>query len=158
MIGSNGDTKVRTASRSTGGEAMIERSRTPVSASCKVRGIGVAVSVSTCTSLAQRLELLLVRDAEMLLLVHHQQRQVLELDRLAEQRMGADDDIDVAGGQAGFHRLELRRRHQPRGMRHVHREAAKSFGECLEMLACQQRGRHHHGHLPAVDGRDEGGA
>ena len=41
---------MRTASRSTGGEAMIERSRTPVSASCNVRGIGVAVSVSTCTS------------------------------------------------------------------------------------------------------------
>src|SRR5436305_1384757 len=29
---------------------MIERSRTPVSASCSVRGIGVAESVSTCTS------------------------------------------------------------------------------------------------------------
>ena len=28
---------------------MIERSRTPVSASCSVRGIGVALSVSTCT-------------------------------------------------------------------------------------------------------------
>ncbi len=34
----------------TGGEAMIERSRTPVSASCRVRGIGVALSVSTWTS------------------------------------------------------------------------------------------------------------
>ncbi len=32
-------------SRSTGGEAMIESSRTPVSASCRVRGIGVAVPV-----------------------------------------------------------------------------------------------------------------
>ena len=42
--------KVRTASRSTGGVAMMLISRTPVSASCSVRGIGVAVSVSTCTS------------------------------------------------------------------------------------------------------------
>ena len=42
--------KVRTASRSTGGVAIRLISRTPVSASCKVRGIGVAVSVSTCTS------------------------------------------------------------------------------------------------------------
>ena len=39
--------KVRTASRSIGGVAIIERSRTPVSASCSVRGIGVAESVST---------------------------------------------------------------------------------------------------------------
>ena len=41
--------KVRTASRSTGGVVMSESSRTPVSAICKVRGIGVAVRVSTCT-------------------------------------------------------------------------------------------------------------
>ena len=73
----------------------MERSRTPVSASCKVRGIGVAVSVSTCTSDAQRLELLLVGDTEMLLLVDHQQRQILELDALAEQRVRADHDIDA---------------------------------------------------------------
>ena len=47
---SQGMMKVRTASRSTGGVAMMLISRTPVSASCRVRGIGVAVSVSTCTS------------------------------------------------------------------------------------------------------------
>ena len=48
--GSKGETKLRTASRSIGGVAMIDSSRTPVSASCKVRGIGVAERVSTCTS------------------------------------------------------------------------------------------------------------
>jgi len=47
---SKGMMKVRTASRSTGGVVMRERSRTPVSASCSVRGMGVAVRVSTCTS------------------------------------------------------------------------------------------------------------
>ena len=41
---------MRTASRSTGADAMIDNSRTPVSASCSVRGIGVALKVSTCTS------------------------------------------------------------------------------------------------------------
>ena len=41
---------VRTASRSTGGVAMMERSRTPVMASCSVRGMGVAESVSTWIS------------------------------------------------------------------------------------------------------------
>ena len=48
--GSNGVTKVRTTSRSTGGVAMIDSSRTPVMASWSVRGIGVADSVSTWTS------------------------------------------------------------------------------------------------------------
>ena len=48
--GSNGMIKVRTASRSAGGVAIRLISRTPVSASCRVRGMGVAVSVSTCTS------------------------------------------------------------------------------------------------------------
>ena len=47
---SNGMMKVRTASRSTGGVEIRLISRTPVSASCNVRGMGVAVSVSTCTS------------------------------------------------------------------------------------------------------------
>ena len=45
---------MRTASRSTGGVAISDRSRTPVSAICRVRGMGVAVSVSICTS-ARRL-------------------------------------------------------------------------------------------------------
>ena len=49
---------------------------------------------------AQLLELLLVRDAEMLLLVDDHEAEVLELDGLAEQRMGADDDIDLAVGEA----------------------------------------------------------
>ena len=47
MSASKGETKVRTASRSSGGVAMMDISRTPVMASCSVRGIGVADSVST---------------------------------------------------------------------------------------------------------------
>ena len=107
---------------------------------------------------AQRLELFLVGDAEMLLLVDHQQAEVLEFDGLAEQRVGADDDIDAAIGKPGLHGTKFCRRHQPRGLRHVHREAAEALGEGLEMLARQQRGRHHHGDLLAVDGGEKGGA
>ena len=44
---SKGEMKVLTASRSIGGVAIIERSRTPVRANWSVRGIGVAESVST---------------------------------------------------------------------------------------------------------------
>ena len=58
---------------------------------------------------AQLLELLLVRDAEMLLLVDDQQAEILELDRLAEQRVGADHDVDRAVGDALLHRRQLRR-------------------------------------------------
>ncbi len=47
---------------------------------------------------------------------------------------------------------------QPRGLGDVDRKAAKAVGEGLEMLARQQRGRHHDGDLLAVHRRDEGGA
>ena len=49
---------------------------------------------------AQLLELLLVGDAEMLLLVDDDEAEVPEFDSLAEQRVGADDDIDLALGEA----------------------------------------------------------
>jgi hypothetical protein len=48
---------------------------------------------------AQLLELLLVRDPEMLLLVDNQQTEILEVDAPAEQRMRADHDIDLAIGE-----------------------------------------------------------
>ena len=156
--GSNGETKVRTASRSTGGVAMIDISRTPDSASCSVRGIGVAVSVSTCTSARSCFSFSLWLDAEMLLLVDDHQAEVLELDRLAEQRMGADDDVDLAVGEALLDLGELRRRDQARGLRDVDRKALEALGEGLEVLARQQRRRHHDRDLLAVHGGDEGGA
>ncbi len=49
ISGSKRQTKVRIARRSAGGVAMIEISRRPPIAICSVRGIGVAVSVSTST-------------------------------------------------------------------------------------------------------------
>ena len=104
---------------------------------------------------AQRLELLLVRDAEMLLLVDHQQAEVLELDALAEQRMGADDDVDGAVREPVARFGQLRGRHQARGLRHVDRKAPEALGEGLEVLARQQRRRHHHRHLLAVHRRRE---
>ena len=107
---------------------------------------------------AQLLELLLVRDAEMLLLVDDQQREVPELDALAEQRMGADDDVDRAVGQPLLDLGELGARDQPRGLRDLDREAAEALGEGLGVLARQQRRRHHDRDLPAAHGGDEGRA
>ena len=60
---------------------MTLMSRTPASARFSVRGIGVADSVSTWTSVAQLLEALLVRDAEALLLVDDDQPEVAEARR-----------------------------------------------------------------------------
>ena len=97
--GSNGVTKVRTASRSTGGVAMMRQlahagQRQLQRARDRRRGQGQHVDVG-----AQLLQPLLVGDAEMLLLVDDDQAEVLELDRLAEQRVGADDDVDRAVGE-----------------------------------------------------------
>ena len=50
-------------------------------------------------ALGNFLQTLLVGDAEALLLVHHQQAQVLELDGLLQQLVGADDDVHGAGPQ-----------------------------------------------------------
>src|SRR5207344_1283889 len=73
------------------------------------------------------LELLLVRDAKMLLFVDYQQRQILELDRLAKHGMGADDDIDATVGETSLDFAQLRGRHEPRGLCHVHGEAPEAL-------------------------------
>ena len=51
--------------------------------------------------LAHLLDALLVRDAEALLLVDDQQAEVAERHVLRQQPMGADDDVDLAGGEVG---------------------------------------------------------
>ena len=46
-------------------------------------------------------------DAEVLLLVDDEKAEVAELDIASEQRMGADDDVDVALGEALLHRIDF---------------------------------------------------
>ena len=65
--------------RSAGGVFSSVRSRMPVRLISSVRGIGVAVSVSTSTSVLSCLICSLWLDAEALLLVDHEQAEVLEL-------------------------------------------------------------------------------
>ena len=59
---------------------------------------------------AQVLDLLLVAHAEAVLLVDHQQAEVLELDVGLQQPVRADDDVDLAGPQPAQHLALLRRR------------------------------------------------
>ncbi len=90
-----------TAVRPSGGSLITLISRIPLSAMCSVRGIGVAVMVSTSTGRPELLQLLLVPHAEALLLVDDDQAQILELDVLREQPVRADDDVHRAGGDLG---------------------------------------------------------
>ena len=107
---------------------------------------------------AHLLDLFLVADAEVLLLIDHQQAEILELDGLAEQRMRADHDVDLSVGEALLDGLQLGVRDQARGLRDLHGEAAEALAEGLVVLAREQRGRHHDCDLLAVHRRDEGGA
>ena len=84
-----------------GGVEMTDRSREPISENCSVRGIGVAVRVSVSTLTAHLRELLLGRDAELLLLVDDQQPQVAEFDLLAQYLVGADQDVDPPRFEVG---------------------------------------------------------
>ena len=106
----------------------------------------------------QLLQLLLVRDAEMLLLVDDHQAQILELHALAEERVGADDDVDLAVGQALLDLVRLLGRHEPRQLCYPDRQPLEPAGEQPEMLAHQQRGRRQQRHLLAGQGRHEGRA
>ena len=93
--------RVSIACRSRGGVVRLEISRMPSSDMCSVRGIGVAVIVSTSTVAPQPLEHLLVLDAEPLLLVDDRQAEVLEAHVLLHQPMRADDDVHLAFCHAG---------------------------------------------------------
>ena len=88
-------------------------------------------------------------DAEAVLLVDHRKRQVLERHVLLEQRVGADDDVEVArrqrrhDGVAGAALLAAgqQRDAQARGLGEA--------GDGGEMLAGEDFGRRHQRRLPA---------
>ena len=86
------------------------------------------------------------------------QPEALEVDRLAEQRVRADDDIDGAVGQALLRLGERRGADEARRLRDANGQALEAVGEGLVVLARQQRRRHDDGHLQPVHGGDEGGA
>ena len=57
---------------------------------------------------AHLLYMFLVRDAEALFLVHHQQAQVLEFDVFLQQPVGTYYEVALAGGQVGERLFYLR--------------------------------------------------
>ena len=82
--------------RSSGAVWMALMSRMPERERWSVRGMGVAVMVSTSDLGSHLFEALLVGDAEALLLVHDDESELLEGNVLLNESVGADDDIDLA--------------------------------------------------------------
>ena len=125
--GSNGEMKVRTARRSTGGVAISDSSRTPVSASCSVRGIGVADSVSTCTSVFSSFSRSLCLTPKCCSSSMISRPRFLNEIDAAEQRMGADDDVDRAVGDALLGLGEFLGADQPRRLPDLDRQAGEAL-------------------------------
>ena len=65
-----------------------------------VRGIGVAVITSTSGCVALAAQQVALLDAEAVLLVDHRDAEVGELDAAVEQRVRADEDVDLAARAA----------------------------------------------------------
>src|SRR5262245_4203060 len=105
--------------------------------------------------LAELLEALLVLHAEMLLLIDDEEAEVGELHSLGKKRVGADDDIDIAGGETLLHLSALLGADQARGLGDLHREAAETLAEGMEVLAGEQRRRHDDRNLLAGKNGDE---
>ena len=94
----------------------------------------------------------------MLFLIDDQQTEVGEFDRLRQQGMRADDDVDVAVGEALFDLGRVLGGHHARQLADFDRQTGETGGECTKMLAGQQRGRHDDRDLSTGHGCNEGGA
>ena len=147
--GSKRATRVSTASRSSGGVCRFEMSRSPSSAMWSVRGIGVAVIVSTSTDWPQGLEPLLDLDAETLLLVDDHQAEVVEADVGLGQAVRADHDVDRAGFEPLDDLALLLARGEPRERGDLEGELGHAVGERAVVLLGQHGGGHQHRHLVA---------
>ena len=106
----------------------------------------------------ERAEELLLGDAEALLLVEDDEPELLRDHVAREDAMGADEDVDLAGGEVGQHLLRLGRLAEARDHLDVEREVAEALAERVPVLLGEDRRRAEHEHLPAVDGDGERGA
>ncbi len=100
---------------------------------------------------------LLVRHPEALLLVDHQQAEVLEGDVARQQAVGADDHVHLTTGQPLGHLAGLGVGQEPAEHLDPHRVAGEAVAEGLEVLLGQQGGGHQHRGLAAVLHRLEHG-
>ncbi len=104
------------------------------------------------------LQLVLVLDAEPLLLVDDHEAEVLEQHLLGEDAVRADHHVDGAVGDAGEHVARLLVGLEARQRLDLHGEAGEALGERLEVLLDEEGGRDEHRDLLAVLDRLERGA
>jgi hypothetical protein len=98
---------------------------------------------------AQALELFLVQHAEALLLVNHDQAQILERDVVLHDAMRADDDVHRAAARPS-RRFSARAGAETREQFDANRIIRHALAEIIEMLLRQNRRRHQDGDLFAV--------
>ena len=122
-----------------------------------MRGIGVAVI--TRSSAPRPVPFGLQREtlmhAESMLLVDHHERKVAEFDRLLEQSVRADENVDATLGERGKDILALSAFLAAAEERDLQSCRRSEAAYRLEVLACQQLGRRHQRGLRA--GLDRGG-
>ena len=115
--------------------------------------MAVSTSTSTASPFCVKREALM--HAEAVLLVDHGERQIVEGDVLLEQRMGADQEIDVAERQPVEDFLARRPALAPGEDGDANAGGFGQRRDGVEMLAGEDFGRRHEGGLPA--GFDHGG-
>ena len=96
------------------------------------------------------LEPLLLADAEALLLVHHEEPQILEADIPGQEPVGADDDVDRPVAEARDDLALLLRRAEARQRLDVDGETGQTLAEGTEMLVGEDRRGGEDGHLRAL--------
>ena len=137
---------------------MIERSRTPVSASCKVRGIGVAVSVRTWTSARSDFSFSLCATPKCCSSSTTTRPRSLNFTFLPSSAW-VPTTISIEPSAMPFlTRFNSALVTSRDACADLDRETAEALGEGLGVLAREQRGRHHDRDLLAVHHRVEGRA
>ena len=125
----------------------------PVSDISSVRGIGVALSVSTSTSVRSFLIRSLCCTPKRCSSSTTSSPRFLNIDVVGEQAVRADHDVDAALLDALDDLVLLLGAQEPRQHLDPHRIVREPLPERLPVLAREQRGRHEHRDLRAVEHR-----
>jgi hypothetical protein len=98
-----------------------------------------------------------LHDAEPVLLVDDHQPEVVESDRILDQCMRADREVDRPGRQLRLHLAPLPGRGRSGEQRHAEPRRLEEAADGDEMLLGENLSRRHERHLEAILHRDQGG-